>query len=77
MRSFLFITCCLVVFTFFNGIADNSIISSTSELLQPESQPQQSGSSIVGGLLILVSIIIGYGTRKVYEIRSRSQEEIK
>ena len=75
MKSFLLITCCLVIFTFFNGIAENSIIFS-KETLQTESQPQQTGSSVMGGLLILVSIGIGYGTRKIYEIRARNQEEI-
>ena len=76
MKSFLLITCCLVFFTFFNGIAENSIISSENEILQTESNPQKSGSSIAGGLLILVSIGIGYGTRKIYEFRSKNQEEI-
>ena len=76
MKSFLLITCCLVFFTFFNGIAENSNISSENETLQTESKPQKSGSSVIGGVLILVSIGIGYGTRKIYEIRSKNQEEI-
>lgn len=76
MKNFLLITCCFVIFTFYSGIANNSIISSEEETFQKETQPQQSGSSIIGGLLILVSIGIGYGTRKVYELRSKNQEEI-
>ena len=76
MKSFLLLTCCLVIFTFFNGIAENPTFSVVNETRQTESQPQQSGSSVIGGILILVSIGIGYGTRKIYEIRSRNQEEI-
>ena len=75
MKSFFLITCCLVIFTFFNGIAKSSIISS-NEPLQSENQPRKSGSSAAGGLLILVSIGIGYGTRKIYDVRTRNQEEI-
>lgn len=76
MKNVFLTTCCLVLFTFSISIADNSIITTTNDILQTESQPQQSGSSVLGGILILVSIIIGYGTRKIYEIRSRNQEEI-
>ena len=76
MKSFLLTTCCLVFFTFFNGIAENSNISTENETLTTENQPQQSSSSVIGGILILVSIGIGYGTRKIYEFRSKNQEEI-
>ncbi len=76
MKNYLLLTCFLIVFACFNGIADNSVFSSFNETLQTETQPQQSGSSVIGGILILVSIAIGYGTRKIYEIRSRNQEEL-
>lgn len=76
MKKVLLTTFCLVIFTLTISIADNSILSSSNEIIQTESQPQQSGSSVLGGILILASIIIGYGTRKIYEIRSRNQEEI-
>ena len=76
MKKVLLTTFCLVVFAISISIAENSIISTSNEILQTESQPQQSGSSVLGGILILVSIIIGYGTRKIYEIRSRNQEEL-
>lgn len=70
MKNYLLLTCCLIVFACFNGIADNSVISSLTE-----TKPQQSGSSVIGGILILVSIGIGYGSRKIYEIRSRNMDE--
>jgi hypothetical protein len=76
MRNLFLTTCCLIIFTFSNSIADSSIISTANEIIQTESQPQQSGSSVIGGILILVSIIIGFGTRKIYEIRSKNQEEL-
>lgn len=76
MKKVLLTTLCLVIFTLSISIAENSIISTTNEILQTESQPQQSGSSVLGGVLILASIIIGFVTRKVYEIRSRNQEEL-
>lgn len=76
MKKILLTTFCLVLFTLSISIADNSIISGADEILQTESQPQQGGSSVLGGILILVSIIIGYGSRKIYEIRSKNQEEI-
>ena len=76
MKKVLLTTCCLVIFTLTISIADNSIFSTSNEILQTESQPQQSGSSVLGGILILASIIIGYGSRKIYEIRTRNQEEI-
>lgn len=76
MKKLFLTTCCLVIFSFTFSIADSSIVSTANEMLQTESQPQQSGSSVIGGILILVSIVIGYGTRKIYEIRSKNQEEI-
>jgi len=76
MKKFLITTCYLVFFTFSLSIADNSIISSEIETVDIESQPQKSEFSVIGGILILVSIGIGYGTRKIYEIRTKNQEEI-
>jgi len=76
MKNILLITCCFIIFNCYNGIANNSIISSEEKSFLTENQPQQSGSSVIGGLLILVSIGIGYGTRKIYEFRSKNQEEV-
>jgi len=39
--------------------------------------PVGGGASIGGGLLILVSLGVGYGLRKIYDIRSKSQEELQ
>jgi hypothetical protein len=35
------------------------------------SQPIGGGAPIGGGLLIMLSLAIGYGTRKIYEIRKK------
>jgi len=35
------------------------------------SQPAGGGAPIGGGLLIMLSLAIGYGTRKIYEIRKK------
>jgi len=39
--------------------------------------PVGGGASIGGGLLILVSLGVGYGLRKIYDIRNRSKEELQ
>lgn len=37
--------------------------------------PVGGGASIGGGLLILLSLAAGYGSKKIYEFRKRSLEE--
>ena len=39
--------------------------------------PVGGGASVGGGLLIMVSLGVGYGMRKIYDIRNKSQEELK
>ena len=43
----------------------------------PGNTPVGGGASIGGGLLIMVSLGVGYGLRKIYDIRNKSQEELK
>jgi len=38
--------------------------------------PVGGGASIGGGLLIMVSLGVGYGMRKIYDIRNKNQEEL-
>lgn len=46
------------------------------ESTESESQPMESSSSIAGGLLIILSLGIGYASRKIYEIRNRHQNDL-
>jgi hypothetical protein len=76
MKNVLIITCCLVLFALTQSIADSNPITSETQILQVENTPQKSSSSVVGGILIIVSIGIGFISRKIYETRSKNQEEI-
>ena len=39
--------------------------------------PVGGGASIGGGLLIMISLGVGYGLRKIYDIRNKSKEDIQ
>jgi hypothetical protein len=76
MKKFLLLTSFLTFFFIFSTVADNPSVFTKNKNEKPETNTQKSGSSIAGGLLILVSIGIGYGTRKIYELRSKNRDEI-
>lgn len=38
--------------------------------------PVGGAASIGGGILILISLAVGYGARKIYDIRKESNEEL-
>ena len=77
MKKVLFVICCLAFLATSNSIAEYNSILPEAEILQSSTEPKQSGSSVLGGIIILLSIGIGYISRRIYETRSRNQEEIQ
>ncbi|MBN2173175.1 MAG: hypothetical protein JW731_03520 [Bacteroidales bacterium] len=59
-------------------IGETSQNVAEDELLQKKDLTKEdTKASLTGGLLILVSLGLGYGFRKIYEIRNHNIEEVE